>query len=202
MFYSFRFGKPLTILVELAICIILDQVKSIPMQTIIYWIVIRRCGKLQVSIEFNGKWDDDLIFAGGIELSLFALIRRKVADFLENKIISNMILGMTIFLCIVIFSELAIDNKIAEIQILGLFYRYLNFFLLTFFVIEIIVKTFAYGLAFYSEFINCFDSTIVIISYVMLILDLKVKILGLLRVLRLIKVISGMKKVVDEKRER
>jgi hypothetical protein len=36
----------------------------------------------------------------------------------------------------------------------------------------------------------------------MLILNLKLKILGLLRVLRLIKVIIGMKKVVDEKRER
>lgn len=50
--------------------------------------------------------------------------------------------------------------------------------------------------------INCFDSSIVIVSYVMLILDLKLKILGLLRVLRLIKVIVGMKKVVDEKRAR
>jgi hypothetical protein len=36
----------------------------------------------------------------------------------------------------------------------------------------------------------------------MLILDLKMKVLGLLRVLRLIKVIVGMKKVVDEKRAR
>lgn len=69
-------------------------------------------------------------------------------------------------------------------------------------MIEIVTKTFAYGLPFYYEFINFFDSVIVIISYVMLILDLKLKILGLLRVLRLIKVISGMKKVVDEKRER
>ncbi len=78
----------------------------------------------------------------------------------------------------------------------------MNFFLLTFFVLEIILKTFAYGITFYNEFINVFDSIIVIVSYVMLILDLKLKILGLLRVLRLIKVILSMKKVVDEKRER
>ena len=82
------------------------------------------------------------------------------------------------------------------------FYYYLNFFLLTFFVTEICLKTFSYGLAFYADFINCFDSSIVIVSYVMLIIDLKVKVLGLLRVLRLIKVIVGMKKVVDEKRAR
>lgn len=85
---------------------------------------------------------------------------------------------------------------------MGQFYNNLNFFLLTFFIIEILLKTFAYGFAFYTDFINCFDSTIVIVSYIMLILDLKLKILGLLRVLRLIKVIVGMKKVVDEKRAR
>lgn len=82
------------------------------------------------------------------------------------------------------------------------FFNYLNFFLLTFFVIEILTKSFAYGFAFYTDFINLFDSTIVVVSYVMLIMDLKLKILGILRVLRLIKVIVGMKKVVDEKRAR
>ena len=71
---------------------------------LIYWIVIRRCGKMPISPDFHGKWDDEIIFAGGIELSLLSLLRRKVADFLEHKIIENLILGMTIFLCIVIFS--------------------------------------------------------------------------------------------------
>jgi len=52
------------------------------------------------------------------------------------------------------------------------------------------------------EFINFFDSAIVIVSFVMIILNLKLKILGLLRVLRLIKVIINMKKVVDDKKAR
>jgi len=135
-------------------------------------IVIRRCGKLSISPDFQGKWDDDVIFAGGIELSLFALIRRKIAEFLEHPYISKMILGMTIFLCVVIFSELAMGNTISNNIVLSLFYRYLNFFLLTFFVLEIILKFCAYGTTFFSEFINLFDSIIVIVSYVMLILDL------------------------------
>ena len=133
---------------------------------------------------------------------MFNQMRRKVSEFLEHNYISKMILGMTIFLCVVIFSELAMGNTISQSIPLAAFYRYLNFFLLTFFVLEIILKTFAYGITFYNEFINVFDSIIVIVSYVMLILDLKLKILGLLRVLRLIKVILSMKKVVDEKRER
>jgi hypothetical protein len=69
--------------------------------------------------------------------------------------------------------------------------------LLTFFMLEIVLKIFAYGHLFLFEFINLFDSTIVLISFVMLILNLKAKILGILRVLRLIKVIIEMKKVAD-----
>jgi hypothetical protein len=68
-------------------------------------------------------------------------------------------------------------------------------------VLEIAVKLFAYGHLFLMEFINIFDSTIVIISFIMQILDLKAKILGILRVLRLIKVIIEMKKVADAKKE-
>lgn len=125
-----------------------------------------------------------------------------MTDLLETKFVSQLILGMTVFLCVCIFSELALDNYIANIQKLSEFYYVLNFFLLTFFVLEIILKTFAYGFGFFWDLINAFDASIVIVSYVMLILDLKLKILGLLRVLRLIKVIVGMKKVVDEKRAR
>jgi hypothetical protein len=133
---------------------------------------VRRLGFLPISPEFNSKWNDDIIYAGGIELSLLSLLRKKMAFFLEMKIISQAILGMTIFLCVVIFSELALSDTIAELEGLRLFYYYLNFFLLTFFVLEIVLKSFAYGLEFYYDFINCFDSTIVIVSYVMLILDL------------------------------
>jgi len=189
-------------LVEFAICFAFDQVKSVPCQLLIYWVVIRRLGTLPVPIEFHQKWDDDIIFAGGIELSLFSLLRKKMTDFLEMKTISQLILGMTIFLCVVIFSELALDSYINDIPEMKYFFYILNFFLLTFFVIEILTKSFAYGFAFFTDFINLFDSTIVIVSYVFLIMALEVKILGLLRVLRLIKVIVGMKKVVDEKRAR
>jgi voltage-gated sodium channel len=72
--------------------------------------------------------------------------------------------------------------------------------MLTFFVSEIALKVFAYGHHFVLEFINVFDSTIVIVSYIMLILNLKAKILGILRILRLIKVIINLKRVADENR--
>ena len=79
------------------------------MQVIAYWIVIRRLGKHSVTPEFKtGKWDDETIFHGGVELSLFASMRKNTQDFVEHHIISQMILYMTIVLMVVIFTELAI----------------------------------------------------------------------------------------------
>jgi len=42
---TFEDGKPLTVLIELSIAIAIDQVKSIPIQFIIWVMVIRRCFK-------------------------------------------------------------------------------------------------------------------------------------------------------------
>jgi len=63
----------------------------------------------------------------------------------------------------------------------------MNFVLLQFFIIEIVMRLFSEGLEFLSEFINLFDMSIVIISYVMNILKIDARILGILRILRLIK---------------
>lgn len=104
---------------------------------------------------------------------------------------------------VVIFTELAIQNYIGPKHSVGWYIFYvINYFLLLFFILEIIVKTFAYGHYYFLELINTVDATIVITSFVFHVMEVEAKILGLLRVLRLIKVISGMKKVVDEKRNR
>mmetsp|Transcript_39713 Transcript_39713/g.60860 ORF Transcript_39713/g.60860 Transcript_39713/m.60860 type:complete len:189 (+) Transcript_39713:1157-1723(+) len=138
---------------------------------------------------------------GGVELSLYQFMRQSVKLFLENKYIEKLITYMTLFLCVAIFSELSIADFLETSEgsrtELGQLYYYINYFLLTFFVVEIVLKTFAYGFMFFTECINVFDSIIVFISYVFLVLDLKVKFISLLRILRLIKVITEMKRVAD-----
>ena len=69
-------------------------------------------------------------------------------------------------------------------------FNQVNFVMLTFFMIEIVLKLFALGFSFLMQFINTFDAIIVIISYVFLLLNLRLPILGLLRTLRLLKVIA------------
>jgi hypothetical protein len=166
--------------------------------------VIRRFGRLSITSDFkNGKWDDEAIFNGGVELSLFATLRETTKNFVENPKISNLILYMTVVLMVVIFTELAISNFIGPKHSVGWYFFYVvNYFLLLFFITEIVIKFFGYGFTYFMELINVIDAGIVITSFVFDVMEVETKSIGLLRVLRLIKVISGMKKVVDEKRER
>lgn len=106
--YQVKYGKPYSVLVEVGIALVIDQIKSIPCQFVIYWVVIRRLGFLPITEGFNGKWDDLAIIDGGSDLSLFALCRFKVRSFVENRIVDTTILVMTVILCVVIFTELAL----------------------------------------------------------------------------------------------
>jgi len=45
---TFEDGKPYTVMIEISIAILIDQVKSIPIQFIIWIVVIRRCFKFEV----------------------------------------------------------------------------------------------------------------------------------------------------------
>lgn len=102
-------------------------------------------------------------------------MRNSVQTFIRLTFIENLILGMTIFLCVVIFAEMGIPPYLITIPdydggkeprtVLGQIFYVINYFLLTFFVIEIALKLFADGLLFLMEFINVFDSIVVFISF-------------------------------------
>lgn len=106
---------------------------------------------------------------------------------------------MTLFLCVVIFLELSFPDQLVEDDgsrsLIGQIFWVVNYFLLSFFMLEIGMKLFAYAGEFLSEFINVFDSVIVIISFVFQVQDTSLKAVGILRVLRLIKVIMELRRV-------
>jgi hypothetical protein len=93
-------------MIEFLIAWALDQAKSFPIQSIIYWVVILRMGTKK-SIDFT-TWDDKEIALKGKDLSLLEFMRTSVTEFLEIPKIADFILGMVILLCVVIFSELAL----------------------------------------------------------------------------------------------
>ena len=76
--YQSEMGKPNSLLFEWVIVLCFDQLKFVPAQLIIYWVVIRRLGRLPISEGYNGKWDDQYIHEGGAEMSLMMVCRTKV----------------------------------------------------------------------------------------------------------------------------
>jgi voltage-gated sodium channel len=112
--------------------------------------------------------------------------RTLVAQFLANKPISNFIYFMVLVLCVVIFTELSLgsDNQLQDD-----IFKYINLALLIFFSAEILLRIFAEGFKFFQEIVNVFDSVIVYVSLGLNISGINAKAVGILRVLRLIKVI-------------
>lgn len=190
-------------MIEFGIAFGIDQAKNIPIQFVIWWTVIRRCGKFEAG-EFE-VWDDAEIASNGIEPSLMQSLRNSVKAFLEFPVISNTILFMTLFLCAVIFTELSfsdklVDEETGENRVLGQIFFLINYFLLSFFIVEITLKLFGYGIEFLSEFINVFDSIVVIISFYFQVKGGGMKAVGVLRMARLIKVLVELRRVALAKK--
>ena len=113
---------------------------------------------------------------------------------------------MTIFLCLVIFAELFFDSQQLINQttpfgiILFNLFFILNYGLLLFFIIEIVLRFFGTGWKFVSSFISVFDSIIVFVSFGFLVAEVDFSFIALLRILRLVKVGTEMKKQADKKK--
>lgn len=154
-------GKPMTVFIEFGIALVVDQIKSVPLQFIIWFIVVRRCGTFDIK-DFV-EWDDDEINLDEHMPSLWLSLRQQVFDFIEHPFIQDFILSMTIILCFVILAELALVPK--DGTILSEIFWYINLILLIFFIVEIVMQFFSKGLEFLKSCISVFDSFIVIISF-------------------------------------
>ncbi|CAI2378850.1 unnamed protein product [Moneuplotes crassus] len=194
------YGDIRTVLIEFAIALPIEQAKCLIIQPVIWWVFIRRFGKLEVAEDFH--WDDERMLEEGESMSLLERVRRKGREFLDNSKVSSFIYVMVILLCIVILLELSFTNDIDKSEVLKEIFRWINFALLQFFMIEIAMRLFSEGCDFLMEFINLFDMCIVIVSYILNILRIDARIVGILRILRLVKVIIEMKRAADEQKDR
>lgn len=61
--YQMSVGKPTAVLTEFGIVYVLSQIKSIPVQVVIYWVVIRRFGKVE-NTNFI-EWNDEILAEKG-----------------------------------------------------------------------------------------------------------------------------------------
>jgi hypothetical protein len=47
LIHHIKVGKIYTSLINFGIALVLGQIKQIPVQAVIYWVIIRRCGKFE-----------------------------------------------------------------------------------------------------------------------------------------------------------
>ena len=85
-------------------------------------------------------------------------------------------------------------------QFLSDFFSWVNLLLLIFFIIEIFLRLFGTGFKFLCDFISVFDAIIVFVSFGTQIANLELSFIGLLRILRLVKVGISMKRQADKNR--
>ena len=153
--YSAFYGDIYAVIISFSIALAIDQAKAFLIQPVIWWVFIRRFGRLDIAED--PEWDDERIFREGENVSLLNNARQKVKDFLENPKVSYFIYFMVILLCIVILTELSIADSIGDNNTLSEIFININFVLLLFFLVEIALRLFADGIEFLSEFINVFD---------------------------------------------
>jgi len=121
-------------------------------------------------------------------------MRQKVADFLQKPWVTNVILGVILFNAVILGMETSETLMAAA----GPLIIALDRICLGIFVVEILLKLFAYRLAFFRNPWNLFDFAIVGISLVPASQGLSVlRALRILRLLRVVSVSPSLRRVVE-----
>jgi hypothetical protein len=177
----------------------LDQVKNVLVQPIIWWVIIRRCGRVNPGIQ---EYNEDYILQWETQESLIGEMRRKVDEFLQWRPIMFGIIGLVGFYSLFVMTAIATADSYQGIKVVEDFFKYGDFAFLCIFVLEIVFKTFAYGFKFVFDLWNIFDSSIVIVSFVFFFLPTGgSRGLTLLRLLRLMRVMMVMRKVSEQRKK-
>ncbi len=121
-------------------------------------------------------------------------LRTRVAEFLDKPFTRNFVLGVIIFNAII----LGLDTSETVMSRIGWFVRFFDTLCLAVFIVEILLKLFAYRLRFFLSGWNVFDFLVVAIALMPGAGGLSVlRALRILRVLRVISVAPSLRRVVE-----
>ncbi|CAD7956985.1 unnamed protein product [Amoebophrya sp. A25] len=205
-----RLRKIEVVLVTFAAAFFLDQVKNALIQPVIWWLVIRRCGRVQPGIQ---EYNEEYLLQWDLQESLLDEMQRRTREFLEKRQVLMFIIGLVGFYAVFLMLSIVISDcwkpddgseqpecssslcpGLSDEGRRSLYYAftYTDFVIMLFFVLEIVLKFFGYGSAFILDPWNGFDSVIVIASFICWFIFLGSAVgttgLGLLRLLRLVRV--------------
>mmetsp|Transcript_72604 Transcript_72604/g.166517 ORF Transcript_72604/g.166517 Transcript_72604/m.166517 type:complete len:965 (+) Transcript_72604:536-3430(+) len=181
--------------------VIFGQLKSLALQPIIWFVIVRRCGRLDPTClvqVYNEEFLQEAV-TWGEQMSLMEQTRRRVRVFLLQRTVHVTIIGLVCFYSVFILINIGSDEYISQLTADGVawpadLFTYLDTTVLCIFLVEIIVKSFAYGPSFFDIWTTV-DAIVVAVSVVLALSSVDVKGLGLLRLLRLLRVVIIVRKV-------
>lgn len=194
----YTFGRPFSVWTEFVIAFGFDQVKSIMLQPICWWMFVRRCGRAAGNFE---EWDDVQVSIGVNDVSLLAELQEGMVAILESKQVTIFTIGLVIFYSIFILVNLSVDPYLIYSQVLTDLFYYVDLIILCVFLLEILMRFFGYAFVYICDKWNIVDATVVIISFIFSVVGMSFKGVGVLRLLRLIRVIIVMRKVSQSKKK-
>ncbi len=198
MFAADTHGRPGTIWLEWFVAFVIDQVKSLMVQPLLWFLFVRRCGTLMANFEV---WQDETMIVAMNDDSFLKEIRKSVNTFVESKPVTYFFIGLVLFYAVFILANLSLDTYTTGIKAAEDFFYYTDLCLLCFFLIEIILKSFAQGPEYYANNWNVIDTLVVVVSFAFSVMNMQIKGIGVLRLLRLIRVIIVMRRMSESKKK-
>merc|ERR1719316_2559642 len=135
--------------------LMVDQAKNALVQPLIWWFVIRRCGRVHPGIQ---DYNEEYILQWELEESLMDALRRQVHEFLEWRPIMFGIIGLVGFYSLFVMTAIATEEYWIDNPVISDMFKYGDFAFLCIFIFEIVLKTFSYGTKFVCDAWNFFDS--------------------------------------------
>ncbi|CBZ53012.1 putative cAMP-specific phosphodiesterase [Neospora caninum Liverpool] len=203
-----RVGLETALVISFFLALAVDQVKFFLVQPIIWWVLLRRCGKL--SPAGVQEYDDDYLTLFQAETSLVDTARKAVGDFMSTIVFQRVLLSFLLAYTAFLLIEFLLLNNVPDYNLVvvpnidqgRVIARQIDNVFTVIFALEVLGKFVGYGLIYLKDPIESFDTLVVMTTFTLLILGFYVSGIGLLRILRLLSALALLHKYPDSRERR
>lgn len=183
-----KYGRPNMIFSTFLMAWLIDQVKSILSLGLVYIIVVRRFMYLPVN-EYEYSDPNERPAAQENSIPLLKIFCLKFLEHETTEVFSTMVVIVyTVFILFWLLSPEFASNP-SGVIVPDSIMTNIDTYFLVFFFIEIVLKLFASNLMYIYAYANTFDTAVVVISLIFNLMGYTFKILGVLRLVRVVVII-------------
>ena len=181
----FEYGRPSYVVSSFIVCVIIDNVKSLLTLALVYCIVVRRFMYLEVNEhEYHDPNAEKIPKRENAipKLKIFCL------KFLESAPVESVsLIVIAIYAIFVLFW--LVHEEFLGFQVDNLIMSSIDQIFLIIFLVEIFLKSFASNAMYLYDGFNLFDAFIVILSFILNMVDIIIKGLSVMRLIRVVVIV-------------